>query len=58
MVAQKPELLADIEKLDYYIDLYQKSNPNWNKQPEEVKVEEPVEVFNKDSVLQAFKMFA
>jgi len=43
-LAMKPALMDEIDKLDYYLNLYEKAQPNWNAQPEEAKVEEPVEV--------------
>jgi hypothetical protein len=39
-LARKGEFSEQVKQLEYYIDLYAKSNPNWDK-PAEVKVVEP-----------------
>jgi len=50
-IAKKNELKEEIDKLDYYINLYEKTHPDWNKAPEEVKVEEPVPVAPSEDVI-------
>jgi len=50
-VHSKNELKQEIEKLDYYINLYEKAHPFWNMPEEEMKVEEPVEVIPTDEVI-------
>lgn len=41
-VARKGAFIEEMKQLDYYMDLYAKSNPKWD-QPVEAKVEAPVE---------------
>jgi len=50
-IAKKNELKDEIDKLDYYIDLYEKTHPDWNKPVEEAKVEEPVAVAPSEDVI-------
>lgn len=42
-IASKGDIEAEIETLNYYINLYEKAQPKWNAAPEEVKVEETKE---------------
>jgi len=50
-VASKNELKQEIEKLDYYLNLYEKAHPDWATPAEEMKVEEPVPVVPSEEVI-------
>lgn len=50
MLAQKPALQAEIKELQELVDLYVRSNPNWNKSAQPEPTPEPVKEQPKEEV--------